>query len=76
LSRAISAAITSIVLVLGVGSIVLGQRYGLVGIWIAYIADEWIRSAIMYWRWETHGWVSHAREIHQRLRSPGVESRF
>ena len=72
----VSAAIASIVLVLGVGSIVLGQRYGLVGIWIAYAADEWIRGAIMYRRWETQGWVSHAREIHQRLRSPGVESRF
>jgi len=72
----VSAAIASIVLVLGVGSVVLGQRYGLVGIWIAYIADEWIRGAIMFRRWETHGWVSHAREIHQRLRSPGVESRF
>ena len=72
----VSAAIASIVLVLGFGSIFLGQRYGLVGIWIAYAADEWIRSAIMFRRWETHGWVSHAREIHQRLRSPGVESRF
>ncbi len=71
-----SFAIASIVLVLGFGSIVLGQLYGLVGIWIAYAADEWIRSALMRWRWETHGWVSHAREIHQRLRSPGVESRF
>jgi len=72
----VSAAIASIVLVLGVGSILLGQRYGLVGIWIAYVADEWIRGALMLWRWETHGWVGHAREIHQRLRSPGVESRF
>jgi putative MATE family efflux protein len=72
----VSAAIASIVLVLGVGSVMLGQRYGLVGIWVAYAADEWIRGAMMFWRWETHGWVSHAREIHQRLRSPGVESRF
>jgi putative MATE family efflux protein len=72
----VSAAIASIVLVLGFGSVFLGQRYGLVGIWIAYAADEWIRSFIMFRRWETHGWVSHAREIHQRLRSPGVESRF
>jgi putative MATE family efflux protein len=72
----VSAAITSIVLVLGFGSVVLGQHMGLVGIWIAYAADEWIRSALMRWRWETHGWVAHAREIHQRLRSPGVESRF
>lgn len=72
----VSAAITSLILVLGVGSVVLGRHYGLVGIWIAYAADEWIRSALMYWRWETHGWVQHARAIHQKIRSPGVESRF
>lgn len=48
----------------------------LVGIWNAYAADEWIRSALMIWRWETHGWAVHARGIYQRLRSPGVESRF
>jgi putative MATE family efflux protein len=72
----VSAAIASLILVLGVGSVVLGQRYGLVGIWIAYAADEWIRGALMFWRWETHGWVAHARAIQQRMRSPGVESRF
>jgi Na+-driven multidrug efflux pump len=62
--------------VLGVGSVMLGQRYGLVGIWIAYAADEWIRGSLMFWRWETHGWVGHARAVLQRMRSPGVESRF
>jgi putative MATE family efflux protein len=72
----VSAGITSLILVLGVGSVVLGQKYGLVGIWIAYAADEWIRGGLMFWRWETHGWVAHARAIHQRMRSPGVESRF
>ena len=72
----VSAAIVSIVLVLGFGSLLLGARYGLVGIWIAYAADEWIRGAMMFWRWETHGWVGHARAIHERLRSPGVDSRF
>jgi Na+-driven multidrug efflux pump len=72
----VSAAIASLVLVLGVGSVVLGRHFGLVGIWIAYAADEWIRGSLMYWRWETHGWVAHARAIQQRLRSPGVESRF
>jgi Na+-driven multidrug efflux pump len=72
----VSVAIASIVLVLGFGSVWLGARYGLVGIWIAYAADEWVRGAMMYWRWETHGWLVHARAIHQRLRSPGVESRF
>ena len=72
----VTASIGSIILVLGVGSVALGQHYGLVGIWIAYVADEWIRGALMYWRWETKGWMSHARAIHERLRSPGVESRF
>ena len=70
------AAIMSLILVLGVGSVLPRPRYGLVGIWIAYAADEWIRGALMFWRWETHGWVAHARAIQQRLRSPGVESRF
>jgi Na+-driven multidrug efflux pump len=72
----VSAATVSIVLVLGFGSLALGQAFGLVGIWIAYAADEWIRGAIMFWRWETRGWVVHARAIHQRLRAPGVDSRF
>jgi hypothetical protein len=72
----VSWAIASIVTVLGFGSILMGPWWGLVGIWIAYAADEWIRGALMFWRWETHGWVGHARAIHERLRSPGVESRF
>jgi len=72
----VSAAITSLILVLGIGSVILGQHFGLVGIWIAYAADEWIRGALMLWRWEAHGWVTHARAIQQRMRSPGVESRF
>jgi len=72
----VSAAIASIVLVLGFGSLVLGRQWGLAGIWIAYAADEWIRSAIMFWRWETRGWVRHAQAIHQRIREPGIESRF
>jgi Na+-driven multidrug efflux pump len=72
----VSWAIASIVTVLGFGSILLGQWWGLVGIWIAYAADEWVRGALMFWRWETHGWMSHARAIHERLRSPAVESRL
>ena len=72
----VSAAIASIVLVLGFGSLVLGRHWGLAGIWIAYAADEWIRSAIMFWRWETRGWMRHAQAIHQRIREPGIESRF
>lgn len=72
----VSVAMASIFLVLGAGSVLLGARYGLVGIWIAYAADEWIRGSLMFWRWEAHGWVGHARAILQRMRAPGVESRF
>jgi Na+-driven multidrug efflux pump len=72
----VSTAIASIVLVLGFGSLWLGAHYGLIGIWIAYAADEWIRGVLMFWRWETRGWMRHAQATHQRIREPGIESRF
>jgi putative MATE family efflux protein len=30
---------------------------GLVGIWIAFIADEWLRGLFMLWRWRSKVWV-------------------
>jgi putative MATE family efflux protein len=30
---------------------------GLVGIWIAFIADEWLRGLLMLWRWKSRVWV-------------------
>ncbi|PXW95471.1 Na+-driven multidrug efflux pump [Sphaerotilus hippei] len=72
----VAASITSIVLVLGVGSVVLGRHFGLPGIWVAYAADEWIRGMLLLRRWDTHGWVQHARQIYHRLRPPGAETRF
>lgn len=71
-----AASIVSLILVLGVGSVVLGRLFGLPGIFVAYAADEWIRGTILFHRWETHGWVQHAREIYQRMRAPGAETRF
>jgi putative MATE family efflux protein len=37
---------------------VLGIYYGLglVGIWIGFIADEWLRGLFMLWRWRTRIW--------------------
>src|SRR5690625_210325 len=32
--------------------------WGLIGIWIAFIADEWIRGMFMLRRWKKQGWVS------------------
>lgn len=72
----VAASITSLILVLGVGSVVLSQHFGLIGIWIAYAADEWIRGALMYWRWEARGWVQHARAIHQRMHAPAASQTF
>jgi Na+-driven multidrug efflux pump len=41
---------------------------GLVGVWIAYAADEWLRGLLMWRRWARHGWVPFARAAHRRQR--------
>jgi putative MATE family efflux protein len=66
----VAAGAASMVLVLAGGSWLLGQTLGLglVGLWIAYAADEWLRGLIMWARWARHGWVPHARAAHRRLR--------
>jgi Na+-driven multidrug efflux pump len=58
------------------GSWFLGQYLGLglMGIWIAYASDEWLRGLLMWRRWVTLGWVPHAREAHRRLRSQSALS--
>ncbi len=60
----------SMLLVLAGGSWLLGHvlGWGLVGIWVAYAADEWLRGLLMWRRWATQGWVPHARGVHRRLR--------
>ncbi len=48
---------------LGVGGAwLLGVRmgYGLVGIWIAMAADEWVRGLIMVGRWRSGAWKNKA----------------
>lgn len=30
--------------------------YGLIGIWAAFIADEWVRGIILYFRWKSRAW--------------------
>jgi putative MATE family efflux protein len=53
----------SMLLVMAGGSWLLGSYFqlGLVGVWIAYAADEWLRGLIMAVRWFKRGWVKHAR---------------
>ncbi|TXD65419.1 MATE family efflux transporter, partial [Mitsuaria sp. TWR114] len=60
----------SMLLVLAGGSWLLGEvlGLGLVGLWIAYAADEWIRGLLMWRRWARLGWVPQARAVHRRLR--------
>ena len=64
------ANMVSVALVLGVGSYVLGRRYGLPGIFAAYAADEWVRGLLLTARWSWLGWLPHARETQRRVRMP------
>ncbi|MBU9722202.1 MULTISPECIES: MATE family efflux transporter [Bacillaceae] len=34
--------------------------YGLIGVWIALLLDEWIRAIIMYFRWRSKVWQKKA----------------
>jgi putative MATE family efflux protein len=67
------AGIASMVMVLAGGSWWLGVHlgWGLVGVWIAYAADEWIRGLSMWARWRWHAWVPHARGVRRRSRASG-----
>jgi len=62
------AGSVSIVLLLGVGSYVLGRTFGLPGIWLAYVADECVRGLLMWWRWHRRGWLTHAQRTLRRMR--------
>ena len=59
----------SMAVVLAGGSWLLGAHLelGLPGVWLAYIADEWLRGLLMWRRWATLGWLPHAREVRKRL---------
>ena len=70
----------SMLLVMAGGSWLLGVHFklGLVGVWIAYAADEWVRGLIMAARWFGHGWVPAAmatrrRVLRQRVAEPAPE---
>lgn len=43
-------------------SYILGIHYGLglIGVWIAFIADEWLRGLLMLWRWRSKVWVNYS----------------
>jgi Na+-driven multidrug efflux pump len=59
----------SMLVVLAGGSWLLGDvmGLGLVGVWIAYAADEWLRGLLMWRRWVKLQWVPMARASRWRL---------
>jgi len=64
------AGVGSMTIVLAGGSWLLGVYFdlGLLGVWMAYAADEWIRGMLMWRRWLSLGWLPHAKATHARLR--------
>jgi putative MATE family efflux protein len=44
------------------GAWLLGVKLGLglVGVWIAMAADEWLRGLAMLWRWRSGAWMRHS----------------
>ena len=63
------SSMASFVLILGVGSYFFSRWWGLPGVWLAYIIDECLRGALMWWRWQGRGWLPHARANLRALRS-------
>lgn len=63
----VATSITSQLLVLGLGSLLMGRWFGLVGIWFVYAADEWLRGLLMLRRWQGRAWLAHAQATHARV---------
>jgi putative MATE family efflux protein len=58
----VMAGAASMLIVMGVGAWFFGVYLGLglVGVWIAYTLDEWVRGSMMALRWFRLGWLKHA----------------
>ena len=63
------AGIGSHILVLGLGSYLMGRWLGLPGIFIVYAVDEWVRGSLMLLRWRWRGWLRHARAAQRQVRA-------
>ncbi len=66
----VAAGAVSMLVVMAGGSWLLGVHFGLglLGVWIAYTADEWLRGLTMAARWFWRGWLGHARVSQRRAR--------
>lgn len=70
------AGAASMLFVMAGGAWLLGVYFqlGLVGVWIAYAADEWVRGLTMAARWFGLGWLPAAKAARRRVasRRPGM----
>jgi putative MATE family efflux protein len=41
--------------------------WGLPGVWIAMMCDEWLRGILMYRRWRHRRWLPHAERVRARV---------
>lgn len=69
------ASLGSFAFILGLGGYLLGRQWGLPGVWLAYVADECLRGALMWWRWRRKGWLPHARSTLRGLREQVQQNR-
>ena len=65
----VAAGAASMLFVMAGGAWLLGLHFklGLVGVWIAYALDEWLRGMTMAARWFRHGWVPSAKATRRRV---------
>ena len=63
------AGAASMLFVMAGGSWLLAVHFhlGLVGVWIAYAADEWVRGLLMAARWFGLGWLPAAKAARRRV---------
>jgi Na+-driven multidrug efflux pump len=65
------ASLPTMAIALAFGSWWLGIHLGLglVGVWLAYLADEWLRGIVNFGRWFFKGWIPAAQisRRHSRL---------
>jgi Na+-driven multidrug efflux pump len=72
----VAAGAASMLFVMAGGSWLLGVHFklGLVGVWIAYSADEWLRGLTMAARWFRQGWVPSAMATRRRVVRQGAQT--
>ena len=67
----VAAGAASMLIVLAGGGMLLSGYFqlGLIGVWIAYALDEWIRGLIMWRRWLSYAWLPYAKASVKRARA-------